>query len=755
MQALRDGRSLAAFQRLLLEDSARWGLGPDAVGALIEGALAFQGRALLSAWRFLVKKPLTAADLPRLHAGLDSWRGSIHDVVHQVRANPYVLIQADRELLQEWFPKAPQKERRAQWMRFLDDRWAKAPERDPALHQQWRMWAAVLAVLIDQYDQGHTYIYLQHRNPNAYGTLVRPILDGVRQYLGEPTLSDDAVRQIIRDVIAFSGEPNTPVVRTYRIVKSRDGAYEKVYWMWVYQGERALANQVEQRLVSPALPWPSHGDALLARGYQEPGSSQFVPFDPDQQIAIRRAYTQPLTILAAPPGTGKTAVIWALHEIARHDSALADSGFFVLTPTGRASRIVNARVPSLAVPATTLHSRVSVITAQALRPNPEDREFFADAVRDGFVIVDEAFAADAGVLGALVREMGERGRLVLIGDPDQLLPVTGGSPALDVLLAVQEALDQKILPTAHNPLVSLRINHRSVATIPHNGRALWGDAEVDATTGQPRVDPTTGSLVIARHNWDAQHFPSVSLPDDPDVVLAELRRAVQQWEQQRGPGQASEDVWHAVTRRRDAAAYLNQELRRMLFPNVDAPWVVGDRVMQLHNDYLINGIGLRNGEFGHIVAIAGELITAEFASGTFTVSMRYANLHWDYGYVTTVHKSQGGEWPYVAVVEWPRRWVPTPLIDDAADLVMGTLPPDRRDSRWPTRWLYTAWTRAKDQVLFLIPDVDQAIADAARDPHQARQSNDHRRTQLRGWLRWHFQGSTGTRPGGPAKRRTL
>lgn len=65
--------------------------------------------------------------------------------------------------------------------------------------------------------------------------------------------------------------------------------------------------------------------------------------------------------------------------------------------------------------------------------------------------------------------------------------------------------------------------------------------------------------------------------------------------------------------------------------------------MQLHNDYLINGIGLRNGEFGHIVAIADELITAEFASGTFTVSMRYANLHWDYGYVTTIHKSQGGE----------------------------------------------------------------------------------------------------------------
>ena len=761
LQALRDGRGLTAFHHMIRDESARWGLSPQRITALMEAATAYQSRSLSGPWRFLVRKPVAKADLPRIFAGLDGWHGTIPDIVRQVQSNPYLLIQVDAELLREWFPHIPDRDRRQAWMHFLDRVWAKAPHHDPAMHQTWREWAAVLGVLIDRYQDGDTYLYLQHPR---FAQRVRPHLDRVRTYLQQRQRSDSDVQTIIRRVIALCESPQTPVTRSYRIIQSRDAQYEKIAWMWIYMGEKSLADQTEKRLQAPLYPWPAVGDSVLARGYQAPGTTTYVPFDPDQMAAVRHAYTHPLTVLAAPPGTGKTAVIWALHEIARQDSTQHGAGFFVFTPTGRAARVVNDRIPQLARPARTLHSAVATWTWS---PSDSPAASLADQVGPGFVTIDEAFNADAGILGALVRHLGTGGRLVLIGDPDQLLPVTGGSPVFDILKATQDAINQQLVPSHRNPTATLHHNHRSVAVIPHNGRALWGDAERDPATHQPLIDASTNAPVIAQHRWDALHFPRIPLPPEADAVETALLEAVRAWEQDRPPDVPSEQQWHVVTRYRAAAQYLNQRIRTALFPDVSAPWIVGDRVLQLHNDYQLNGIGLRNGEFGHILQIDPDTITAAFASGTFTVPMQYANIHWEFGYVTTVYKAQGGEWPVVAVVDWPKAWVPSlpdshPPDDseeaendqeNGEDDPNEPVPWDHR--KWNRRELYTAWSRARDVLLFLSPHVDDAILDATRDPHAQRDTNGGRQTQLRGWLRYRFQSRTGPRPGGPAIRRTL
>lgn len=741
VQALRDGRNLRAFQRQLLDDSVHWGLPPDAVGALISASINYQIKGLYNSWRFLVKSPVKKIDLPDILYAMDSWFGAVPNIIGQVRANPYLLIQADTDILPSIFPDIDPKKRRKAWLQWLHERWAHAPHHDPHKREQWRKWAAVLAVLLDRYEgRGDTYVYLRH--PKAYDNLVRPTFDSLREYLNQPSLSDDEARQIIYDAVELCEDKDTPVNKSYGIIRSKDDQYERIAWMWIYQGERAVADQVLARTTAASYDWPDVGDAIIQRGYSPFGSNTYAPFDLDQQKAIRHAYTRPVSMIAAPPGTGKTAVIWALHEIASHDPSLQQSGFFVMTPTGRAARVVNQRVPNMATPAATLHSRVALLLSDESRGGTN---LFPEQLNGGFVIVDESFMADAGILGALVRRMGSGGRLVLVGDPDQLLPVSGGCPALDIFMAVQEAAADSLILPSQNPVVSLRINHRSVPAIPHNARALLRDPELDPN-GQVVTD-SSGSIVIAQHQWDAQAFPQGQLPADPEKVFGFLANAVLTWEHGRPTRTPSETVWHVVTPRRAAADHLNRLLRNAIFPHQNAPWVVGERVVQLKNDYLLQGVGLRNGDFGHITEVHDDgRLTAVFASGEFTVNDVYANKNWGYGYATTIHKAQGGEWPFVAMVEWPTQWCNDGEPDSAGEEL---------DFFRERRHFYTAWTRARDCMVFCSPHATEALEEVQRPLNTKRQSNGKRKTRVLGWLRYGFKNQGGLRAGGPAVRQTL
>lgn len=729
-QALRDGRGLASFPTMLQEDAASWGLSTMLIAPLIDAALDFQTGSLRTDWKFLVRKPLKAAFLPRIRAGLDAWFGTIPDIVSAVRQNPYLLIQLPRDVLVEWMPAVDHDSLRTQWLQFLDGAWNRAPDKDPAKQQQWRDWAAVLAVLLDRFDHGDTFIYLNHPR---FDQKVRPHLRALEKYVGRSLPDADAIA-MIREVVDLSGRDSTPIARSYGVIRSKDNAYEKVAWMWIYSGERTLASAAERRLLhNPLYAWPNYGDAVVAQGYHPPNLSTPVPFDASQVAALKHAFTHPLTILAAPPGTGKTSVIWGLWTLAQADPELAALDFLVLTPTGRAARVVNDRIPQLFPPARTLHSYIALSQAQTRQsPDINDLSDF-----EGFIVVDEAFATDAGILGALVRSIGPKGRLVLVGDPDQVLPVTGGSPALDIMLAASKGLDEGLIAADHDPLATLYINHRSVHVIPDNGRALWSDPVIDTNTGQPLSGP-----IIAQHKWDAQHFPQLTAPTDLATLEDDVLSCVQTWEAQRPAGVASEAFWHIVTARRSGAAHLNRMIRAALFPHQSAPWVVGERVMQLRNDYLLNGIGLRNGEFGHITAINGDTLTAEFSSGVFIVTTQYANVHWGYAYASTVHKAQGGEWPYIAVVDVPDAWLQAGDQDPVSV------------TKWPTRVLYTAWSRGREAVWFITPDVD-AVSRATRDPHKPRMSNGGRLTQLRGWLMHSFRDNSGLKPSGQGVRKTL
>jgi exodeoxyribonuclease V alpha subunit len=173
----------------------------------------------------------------------------------------------------------------------------------------------------------------------------------------------------------------------------------------------------------------------------------------------------------------------------------------------------------------------------------------------------------------------------------------------------------------------------------------------------------------------------------------------------------------APTRRYETGTVsLNKRLQQALNPPAEGKtekefgeivFRTGDRVMQIRNNYDIiwrkpsgeSGMGVFNGDVGHIVAIShGEqMMTVDFDERlvTYTFDM-LADL--ELAYAITVHKSQGSE--YRAVILSLGRCAPT-LLSRAV--------------------LYTAVTRARE-LLIIVGESETVAAMIGNDKPQKRYS---------------------------------
>jgi ATP-dependent exoDNAse (exonuclease V) alpha subunit len=217
-------------------------------------------------------------------------------------------------------------------------------------------------------------------------------------------------------------------------------------------------------------------------------------------------------------------------------------------------------------------------------------------------------------------------------------------------------------------------------------------------------------------------------------LFHDLAQTIQDWEHAHLP-----QGWHCLAVTRAEAAWLNRALRAVLHPGDIPPWVIGERVIQRHNDY--RGTDLRTGQLGVLRAVdfgRDELI-AEFDGIPVAVTSQYANQWWDYGYASTVHKAQGGEWDQVAFVRFDPTWLtdaPPPPADDDAEPDDLLVTNGRTITR---RVLYTAMTRGRQGFHLFAPDPVALIAASTRTATQRRLTKEGRNTRCYYWTRQRLQ----------------
>jgi len=350
-----------------------------------------------------------------------------------------------------------------------------------------------------------------------------------------------------------------------------------------------------------------------------------IQLEASQREAVERLLSAPLAVLTGGPGTGKTTCLRVLLDV------LATRGEPVLlaAPTGRAARRMSEATGHAA---STLH--------RLLAFSPRDGAFHRNAehpLRAGVVVVDEVSMVDVLLLRALLEAVRPPTRLLLVGDADQLPSVGPGQILADILQC--------------DAVETPRLRHVF------------------------RQEEASG-IVRAAHQVLSGTWPSSGLSPDDDFFFfkretpKDAARTVIELVSRRIPDGFGLDpmkdiqVLTPMHRGECGAQALNLALQEVLNPpSASKPEIargsrsyrVGDRVMQIRNDY---DREVFNGDLGVVEDIEPD--DGEVTIGVDGRSLTYAREELDAivpAYAVSIHKSQGSEYPAVVIPLCGEHWV--------------------------------------------------------------------------------------------------
>jgi exodeoxyribonuclease V alpha subunit len=427
----------------------------------------------------------------------------------------------------------------------------------------------------------------------------------------------------------------------------REGTGRAIWLVPFHRAERALAGGLLRLLEAPVdrLPWAQAVDWTVALDWLHQRTG--VTLAPEQEAAVRLALTERVAVLTGGPGCGKSYTVRAVVALARAKHAK----IALAAPTGRAAK----RLGELAgLEAATLHRLLQ------LRPGGDaafDRDHPLDA---NLVVVDEASMLDVLLANKLVKAIPPGAHLLFVGDVDQL-PSVGAGEVLRDLLAAER-------------LPRVRLTHVF-------RQAQQSGVVINAHRINAGRHPVTHGLA------DFFLFPE----DDPDRVADLVVDIVANRLPRRFGLDPRQEVQVLCPMHRGpaGAGVLNERLQAALTPAQEGlaerrfggrVYRVGDKVMQLRNNYDKGTAGVFNGSVGQVTALSLEdqelrVLLDEDEEVGYGFDELDELTH---AYAVSIHRSQGSEYPCVVI----------PLTTSAWLMLQRNL-------------LYTAVTRAKRIVVLV------------------------------------------------------
>ena len=379
---------------------------------------------------------------------------------------------------------------------------------------------------------------------------------------------------------------------------------KSLYLPAFYHAEKGVSDKLKKLLNTPYQ--------LSLSGFQMDRieAATGIQYDSVQKEAIETALTNKIVIITGGPGTGKTTITKGIIHAMRS----AGRSILLAAPTGRAAKRLSE---ATGMPAKTIHRLLEFKPPQGYEKNSDN------PLKGDVLILDEASMIDVILMNSLLNAVPQDMALVIIGDTDQLPSVGPGNvlndmissgviPVVRLTKIFRQAQKSRIIMNAH------KINEGRFPDISNGKNTDFFFLEQD--------DPEEAAKEII--NLIQNRLPKAYNVSPFNIqVLTPMQRGV------------------------IGAASLNTQLQKTLNPQQHVLHRSGmifgarDKVMQIRNNY---DKDVYNGDIGTVISadVENRLLNVDF-DGRIVI---YESSELDelvLAYATTVHKSQGSEYPVV------------------------------------------------------------------------------------------------------------
>lgn len=388
-------------------------------------------------------------------------------------------------------------------------------------------------------------------------------------------------------------------------------------------------------------------------------TSNEVSYAESQKEALQTAINSKVMLLTGGPGTGKTTVIKGIVELYAEVHGISldyddyqedDYPVVLAAPTGRASKRLQE---STGLEAMTIHRLIG------WNQDTQPEDILDNEINARLIIIDEMSMVDTWLFHQFLSAVPLDAQIILVGDEDQLPSVGPGQVFKDLI-------DSKTIPRVNLTEVYRQQDGSSIIELAHRMKL-----------GQP-IDIT--------QRFHDRSFINCGTDQIPTVVEKVVNSAVN-----KGYDMSDIQVLAPMYKGNAGIKRLNQILQTILNPKEkdtreiefgDVVFRKGDKVLQLvnrPNDNIFNGdIGMIVGIFwAKENALNKDVLVVDFEGNEITFT-RQDLLELTHAYCTSIHKSQGSEFPIVIM----------PIVKQYFRMLQRPI-------------LYTGLTRAKQSLVLL------------------------------------------------------
>lgn len=410
-----------------------------------------------------------------------------------------------------------------------------------------------------------------------------------------------------------------------KIVIIEEDGEECVMLTRMYENENGIARCLADMLVSA-----EEIDLNIDADIDEYQKSKGITLHENQIEAIKNCVKYGVNVITGGPGTGKTTIINCILTILKKQYMRT----VLCAPTGRASKRL---AEATGEDAKTIHRLLDLdfTGGKGHFTYNEDTKLDADVV-----VVDEVSMCDEYVFYALIRAIKRGGRLILVGDKDQLPSVGAGNILADIIASglvpvnyltyiYRQSDDSLIISNAH------KVNEGKMPTIDNKSKDFFVDAQTD-----------TADMLKNCIDLVTKRLPSFSKLAPKDIqVLCPMKKGV------------------------IGVENINIEMQKALNPPDSSKgelraganiFRVGDKVIHTVNNYQmewlspdgLSGTGVFNGDIGYIIEVnkSAPSLKVEFDDGKIATYKQENLDEIALAYAISIHKSQGSEFPAVIIM---------------------------------------------------------------------------------------------------------